>query len=500
MLPETPTDDAEPERRLPRGARPIGLGLILLCLGATLIVGAVSKVPCSSGVWNGQQYRQLCYTDIVPLLATEQLTGGRLPFLQPCVQTAANCDEYPVLTMYLMRMAAWVSDTDYPTYFGANVALLWLAAIVTAISLYAVVGNRALYFALAPTLLVYGVMNWDLLAVALATAAIAAFFGRRDVLAGVLLGLGASAKFYPAMLVVPLIAQRLQDREPDRAIRLGWAAAGSYLALNLPFFIASPSSWLTFFRFNSERCPDFDSLWAIGWRAWNGLHHQPGGGCPESLAVNIASVVVAAALFAGVWFLWTRWGHALPAWTLGLALVVLLVLTSEVYSPDFGLKLVPVNVASVVAFAGLFSGVWFIKVRRNPDFARWTLAFPLIVAFLLTNKVYSPQYSLWLLPLFALALPSLWTFIAFSLADVAVFLTRFWWFGHMEGFGLPTPVASILRTLGMHEPNVEQRGFEIAITIRAAVLVGCLIVWIIREPEPVDLSVLEASSAEPEPA
>jgi hypothetical protein len=481
MLPE-PQPDAAPSR-LPRGARPIGLGLILLCLSGTFVAGALSKGPCASGAWDGQQYRVLCYTDIVPLLGTEQLSGGRLPFLEPCVQTGANCDEYPVLTMYVMRMAGWVSDTDYRTYFAANVALLWLAAIATGIALYAVVGNRALYFALAPTLLVYGVVNWDLVAVALATAAVPAFFLRRDVLAGVLLGLGASSKFYPAMLVVPFIAQRLQDREPDRAIRLGWAAAGSYLAVNLPFFIASPSSWLTFLRFNAERCPDFDSLWSIGWRIWNGLHDRPGGSCPETVTLNVASIVVVAVLFAGVWLLWARWARAIPRWTLIIPLVILFLITNTTYSPVSWLRHVPVNVVSGVAFVGLFAGVWFLKARRSPDFPRWTLILPLVVTFLLTNKVYSPQYGLWLLPLFALALPRLWTFVAFSIADVAVFCTRFWWFGEYSDVGLPDPVAGALRGLGMTDPTVDQRAFEAAVLLRAAVLIWCLIAWVRREPE-----------------
>ena len=386
-------------------ARPIGLGMVLLILGGMLLLGAAAKAPCSSGEWSGgQQYRLLCYSDIVPLLGAEQLGGGRLPFLQPCVEVAgSNCDEYPVLTMYLMRMAGWVSDTDVRTFFAANAALLWLCAGAVAVSLYAVAGTRALYFALSPTLLVYGLVNWDLLAVALATAAFPAFFLRRDVLAGVLLGLGASAKFFPALLVVPLIAQRLQEREPDRAIRLGWATAGTWAAVNLPFLIASPNSWLTFFRFNSQRPADFDSLWSIGWRFVTGC------GCPPTERVNLASAA---------------------------------------------------------AFVALFAGVWAKKARRWPDFPRWTLVFPLVVAFLVTSKVYSPQYGLWLLPLFALALPDLRAFVAFSIADVGVFVTRFWWFGHLEGL-----------------TDVEQWMFELAVVVRAVVLVGCLILWIRREPE-----------------
>jgi len=432
---EPRSDPPPPEARPPRGARPLGLGLVLVVLGGALILGAAAKAPCASGIWDGQQYRVLCYTDIVPLLSTEQLAGGRLPFLQPCVETGSNCDEYPVLTMYTMRMAGWVSDTDFRTFFAANAALMWLCAGVVTVALYAVVGTRALWFVLSPTLLVYGLVNWDLLAVALATAAVPALLLRRDVLAGVLLGLGASAKFYPAMLVVPFIAQRLQDREPDRAIRLGWAAAGSWLVVNLPFFIASPSSWFTFFRFNTERCADFDSLWAISWRAWNG------GSCP---------------------------------WT-GL-----------------------VNVASSVTFVALFALTWFLKARRWPDFPRWTLIFPLVVAFLLTNKVYSPQYGLWLVPLFALALPDLRAFVAFSVADVGVFLTRFWWFGTLGGEALPSPVASSLRAVGVDEPAVTQVHFETAVVIRAVVLVACLALWVRREPEvlPVEApAALETSTA-----
>ena len=66
-----------------RGAsRTVTLGLVLACLGGTLLVGAVQKAPCAGGDWaDGRQYRLACYTDIVPLFGTEQLAGGRLPYL-----------------------------------------------------------------------------------------------------------------------------------------------------------------------------------------------------------------------------------------------------------------------------------------------------------------------------------------------------------------------------------------------------------------------------------
>ena len=87
---------------------------------------------------------------------------------------------------------------------------------------------------------------------------------------------------------------------------------------------------------------------------------------------------------------------------------------------------------------------------------------PLLICFLLTNKVYSPQYSLWLLPWFALTMPRLRRFVAFEVADIAVFVTRFWFFGAYTGT--------------MSVPR--EWWFEWALAIRAGVLVWCLIAWV----------------------
>ena len=104
------------------------------------------------------------------------------------------------------------------------------------------------------------------------------------------------------------------------------------------------------------------------------------------------------------------------------------------------------------------------KRRREPDFPRWQLAFPILVLFLLVGKVYSPQFSLWLLPWLVLVLPGPRRFLAFEAADLAVFLTRFSFFGDLTGIG-----------------GVPQWVFETAVLIRAGVLVWCVIAWV-REP------------------
>ena len=109
-------------------ARTVSLTVVLACVVGTMAVGTALKTPCAGGNYDGRQYRLLCYSDIVPLLGTEQLGHGRLPFLDRCAETGNNCDEYPVLTMYLMRMAAWISGDHYGSFYYVNAVLLTVFA------------------------------------------------------------------------------------------------------------------------------------------------------------------------------------------------------------------------------------------------------------------------------------------------------------------------------------------------------------------------------------
>ena len=258
---------------------------ITLVLAATLITlgaGAYLKGPCASGDWSdGRQYRRFCYSDIVPLLATEHLTGGRLPYLDTCPASAgAQCDEYPVLTMYFMRAAAWVAD-DFSGFFRVNAFLLAILALATTAMLYAAGRMRAMFFALAPTLLIYAFVNWDLLAVALAMGATLAYLRRRDDLSGALIGLGAAAKLYPALLLVPFALGRLREKRKDKALSLSVWTALAYGAVNLPFALLARHSWSTFFRFNTDRAVDWDSLWFVTCTRL----HGGGTGCDWSVGL-----------------------------------------------------------------------------------------------------------------------------------------------------------------------------------------------------------------------
>jgi uncharacterized membrane protein len=409
-----------------RGAHRIAaagtLGMILAATVVTLTVGALVKAPCANGSWgDGRQYRRLCYSDIVPLYGAERLTAGRLPYLNRCpIEAGAGCDEYPVLTMYFMRASAWISNAisqpnGYGAFFWTNAFLLGALALVTAALLWTMAGERALYFAVAPTLLIYAFVNWDLLAVALATAGTWAYLRNRDEASGVLLGLGAAAKLYPGLLVIPFALGRLKKGRAGGAASLVVWAGVAWAAVNIPFAIVSSHSWATFFRFNAHRPLDWDSLWFVACTRLKG-----GGTCG--------------------------------------------------WSPKL------MNALTLLAFVVLSVAAYAVKRARDPSFARWTFAFPLLTLFLLTNKVYSPQYGLWLLPWFVLALPVLPLFLAFEATDVAVFITRFGFFGRLSRAADPTGPFGAYGGYSMFT-------FQSMVVLRAAVLLACVVVWTLQRGE-----------------
>ena len=69
---------------------------------------------------------------------------------------------------------------------------------------------------------------------------------------------------------------------------------------------------------------------------------------------------------------------------------------------------------------------------RRPRFG--AMAFLVVAAFLMTNKVYSPQYVLWLLPLMILARPRWRDWLIFTAGEL-IYFVAIWW--HLGGFLAP---------------------------------------------------------------
>jgi hypothetical protein len=304
-----------------------------------------------------------CYTEIARLAVVEHVIDGRVPYIDPCPQEEATpCDEYPVLTMFPMWVAAQAGRSPTGTYLVAAIILLMGAALTTWL-LWTVVGLRAFYFAAAPTLLMYGPLNWDLFAVAAMTAAAVLYLRGRHSTAGIAAGIGTAAKVMPGIACAPMTFLRDRSGGVVTSRRFAGAAVATWLVVNVPLATIATHGWSEFFRYNEARPVDVDSVWSVGCHVIVG--HTP---CGSTRIVNLLS----ASLF----------------------------------------------VIGVIA-------VWRLRSGRDPSTEPWTMGFAMLALFFLTSKVYSPQYDLFLLPWFALVLPDLKAFLAFEASGIVIFLTRF---------------------------------------------------------------------------
>lgn len=347
--------------------------LALTCL--TLALHWVQKSPCRDGAWaDYKQYTHFCYTDVLALYYAEHLNEGAVPYVEYPV-------EYPVLTGAFMGAlglpihALGEKNSAIPQatlFYDANAFVLSLFAIASVAMILSLRRRRpwdAALFALSPVLLVTATVNWDLLAIVLAVAGIWLWAKKYPVAAGVMLGLGMAAKLWPAFLFLPILIVAVRSRQYAALVNSVAAGVIAWLAVNVPVMLINFENWRRFLDLNSERIIDWGTSWYVG------RHFDPFG---LELWNNVPLVTnLSLALFA-------------------LCCVGLLV---------FGLR-----------------------VKTPPRLAQ--LAFVVVAVFLITNKVWSQQFTLWLLPLLVLARPKWPAFLAWQLAEVCYFVA---FYGELMG-------------------------------------------------------------------
>jgi len=345
---------------------PLRIALAVCTL--TFGLGVLQKAPCMEAGWDRQSWRPfkaLCYSDIGFLYQERGFAQGNRPFLDTGNYPVL---EYPVLTGGFMEVAAqltWLLTGDPKkdltveqqrdtagVFFLVNTVMLFLCALLIVgltVATARGVATRpgaargqpldALYVAAAPVLALTSTINWDLFAVALTAGAMFAWSRGKPIWFGVLLGLGTAAKFYPFLLLGPLLIVCIRGRKLWPWFQAVVAAAVAWGLVNAPIYLLAKNEWMSFWTFNDQRDSDYGSIW-----------------------------------------------------------YVLKLAKHEVTN---------VNQLNIVIFAGLCLSIAILGLMapRPPRFAQ--LAFLVVAAFLLINKVYSPQYVLWLLPLVALARPRL---------------------------------------------------------------------------------------------
>jgi hypothetical protein len=105
-------------------------------------------------------------------------------------------------------------------------------------------------------------------------------------------------------------------------------------------------------------------------------------------------------------------------------------------------RLVPVVVVTVAVVA---AGVGVVRSRRDGGYPLVQVCAAALVVFLLVNKVSSPQYTLWLLPFFALLRVHWGWWAAFHVTDALVYVGVFRWFDALIGGTDPSFAEQVLR-------------------------------------------------------
>ncbi|RSN54684.1 glycosyltransferase family 87 protein [Actinomadura sp. WAC 06369] len=410
--------------------------LVPVLTGATALVcllGWLQKRPCSSAGFDFiETTTNACYTDVYPLYYVRGLNDGLIPYFDSFPGTDIRFVEYPVLSGGLMQLVAWLvspfgDDGRGMAFYNVTVLLLAVLAVATVLATAYAAGRRSLrtglMVALSPALLLSAYINWDLLAVGLSALALAAWSKRRPALAGVLLGLAIAAKFYPLLFLGPLVLLCVRAGQWRAMGRMLAGTAAAWLATNLPVMLFAWDGWLQFYTFSQDRGIDWGSIWFF-------LRDQGMPGLDDTGRLNLLGTGTCLVLCAGI-------------------------------------------------------GVLALAAPRRPRLPQ--LMFLVLVAFMLPNKVWSPQYVLWLLPLAVLARPKLPAFVAWQVGEIVYFF-GIWWFllsvsAQTTGADLSGTLSAVL-ALDAPEGGIGQDVYNIALLARfvTVLALAALIVWEVLRP------------------
>ena len=343
-------------------ARPFTVERVLIVLTViAALLAVLAKDYCRVNGWETPgQFYATCYSDFPELFKNRGLGDGVFPFF-----TQGSLFEYPVLmgiiagVTALMVPGQGVGSERILGYFDVNATLIVAVWMVTVI-LTARINKRrpwdAAMVAVAPGIILAGFINWDMWAVGL--LALGMYFFARDklILAGVFIGLGTATKLYPLLILGAVLVLSLRSGKFRAFFVTAGAALASWLAVNLPLAALNPAGWRYFFEFTQSRPAGYSSPW---------------------FAYNL----VADRL---------QWMQMNAATINTLALYVF------------------------IAACALI-GILALCAPQRPRIAQ--LAFLIVAAFILTNKVYSPQFVIWLIPLLALARPRWRDFLIWQAAE-----------------------------------------------------------------------------------
>ncbi|THA59268.1 glycosyltransferase family 87 protein [Streptomyces sp. A1136] len=339
--------------------------VVLVALGM-FALGMVQKVPCYDWAWfrgAGSQYTHACYSDIPHLYVVRGFADGLTPYWDRLPGDMEYL-EYPVLTGLFMQIASWLTPGSgsmqhrEQMYWMVNAGMLMICAAVIAVCVARTHRRRP----------------WDALLLALAPA----------------FALTATINWDLLALALTAVAMLMWSR--GRTVLFGVFVGLATAAKLYPVLLLG-------------------ALFVLCLRAgkWRAFGAAAAGTVGAWLVVNLPVMYFA-------WDGWKKFYTFSQERPIDFGSVWLLI------SQRSGNPLTDANTYATCLTLLLCAGIGLLtlKAPRRPRFAQ--LAFLVVAAFILANKVYSPQYVLWLIPLAALARPRWRDFLIWQAGEVLYFL------------------------------------------------------------------------------
>ncbi|MDQ8707725.1 glycosyltransferase 87 family protein [Streptomyces sp. LHD-70] len=358
-------------------------------------LGMVQKLPCYNGAWfygSGSQYTHACYSDIPHLFAGRGFAEGLVPYFDK-LSGDMEYLEYPVLTGVFMEVASWVVPDGgtiqhrEQIYWLVNAGMLMVCAVVIAVCVTRTHRRRP----------------WDGLLVALAPA------------------FALTATINWDLLAIALTAAAMLMWSRGRAVAFGVLLGLATAAKLYPVLLLGP-------------------LLVLCLRAgkWREFLAAAAGTAGSWLVVNLPVMLLAPDGWKKFYTFSQERGVDFGSFWLILQ-----------QRSDNALDTDTVNTLAtlLMALACLGIAALTLTAPRRPRFAQ--LALLVVAAFILTNKVYSPQYVLWLIPLAALARPRWRDFLIWQAGEVVYFLGIWFYLAYT--------------TSGDQHQGLPQEGYQLAI-------------------------------------
>jgi uncharacterized membrane protein len=387
------------------------------------VFGYLQKAPCLTHPYtNEYQYTRLCYTDTYVLYTVEGLNAHTdanghvvgsvsVPYRDHAV-------EYPPVIGGLMWTAAEVtsllhgggadpSGAHARTFFDVTALGLASLALVSTWCVAQLVGRRrawdAVMVAASPVLLMHAFTNWDLAAVALTGLGLWFWSRGSPAWAGVALGIGIATKFYPLFVVLALLMLCARERKWRAATMVTVGAALGLVAMYVPAILISGGHT---FPFPNSDCTTGPMV--VGWKFFTSLSKQRG--------VDWGSL----------WLVVQHLAQGLEPHVSGVPFVhSVLSGTNNAISGPTGAGScskdpTALNRLSETSVAMLIAGVGALVAyaRQRPRVGQ--VAFLLVAGFIMLNKVDSPQYALWLVPLAVMARPRWASILIWQVTEVVL--------------------------------------------------------------------------------